>query len=184
MQTHLAKLRRGFGLFFLDSRASTENSPRMTLTEKEQQLLDEARRWGFVELSFDAGFKVAPLDYTNPDVRQVYQGDLGIEMIDPAEMPDVATLSQAPSTGTSAMLAHSESGHHHVADAFPGVSPPVLWDTGTPELRYMRLAAPTPIRHLKDDPNSQHKTIILPAGTYKVRRQTETLLQNRRLVED
>lgn len=156
----------------------------MSLTDKEQQLLNEAQRAGFVEMSCDRGFKVAPLDYADPCARQVYQGDLGIEMIDPADLPAISELQQEPSTGSSVMLAHSESGHHHVADAFMGVPPPVLWNTDKPELRYMRLHAPTPIRHLKDDPGSQHKTIILPAGTYKVRRQTETLLRNTRLVED
>lgn len=173
------------------------------LSPAEQKLYNAAIEAGhtFDIEGQDKDMHVILLDAGNKDARQLAHGDVLLEMIDPSEMPSLSSLQVRPLEGGCAIVAHSESGHHHVV---PGSSkeeieanskkqkknrakllPEVrFYGTDRFEESYVVLTAATPVRHLKPDAASRHKTVVLPAGTYRIRRGTETLRGKRQAVQD
>ena len=66
------------------------------------------------------------------------------------------------------VVAHSESGHHHVVEATQAFE--VLGDVDTADL-YLRLYEPAKLVHQKT--SDAHRTLDVPAGTWKVLKKTE-----------
>lgn len=98
-------------------------------------------------------------------MRQIAQGDLLITRIKavPVEAEEV------PATDGVHVLAHSETGHHHVVNA-EGVRH--FRDTGNPLVGYLSVGADaTTLRHLRAW--NTHAPQTLPPGTYELRRQRE-----------
>lgn len=115
-----------------------------------------------------------------------YQGDLGIW---PITDPLPTRLAEVPAVGVGHhIVAHSETGHHHVAEPGPGSEVRYLRpadDTG-PEaglvayLEVLRGHADV-VHHRAWD---THQTIRLPVGTYMLRRQREHSPDGWRMVVD
>jgi hypothetical protein len=77
------------------------------------------------------------------------------------------------------ILAHSETGHHHVVEA--GAADMFI-DRMNAFIAYLNVASPTEIKHLRDF--DTHETIALEPGLYEVRRQREYEPKGFRPVED
>ena len=108
------------------------------------------------------------------------QGDLLIVRAD-LFMPEEVNpkWEEKISTTGSYVVAHSETGHHHVLRASPGAAPPALlrnMNSDNPEITSMvRIPkdGTAEIVHLRD--NHTHGTIILPPGAwYLIRQQRPT----------
>ena len=108
---------------------------------------------------------------------QIAQGDLLVTVI--GEIP--AGAVEVPAVGGVHVVAHSETGHHHVVDAHAGVR--YFRDTGNPLRAYLSVDADaTTLRHLRHfDTHAPHS---LPPGTYELRRQREHAPEGWRRVED
>ena len=108
-------------------------------------------------------------------VNQAAQGDILITRI--AELPANAQLV-VPENGVL-VIAHSETGHHHVMDA------EAVQMYRLPEEIYecfLVVNAPTALLHQR--PVDTHEPIMHEPGIYRVRRQREYVLQGFRRVED
>lgn len=108
------------------------------------------------------------------------QGDLLIRRID--KLPAGAK----PLTAEAGLfvVAHSETGHNHVIDAKPNVQ---WYTTDDPMVSYLEVieaeeATETLLRHLRGF--DTHKTIVIPAGVFELRRQREYTPEGWRRVED
>lgn len=93
-----------------------------------------------------------------------FQGDLCIRKVE--EMPK--GLSIMPSENGHFVLAHSETGHHHVvlersAQAFI--------DQTNEFIAYLQVLEPTELEHLRSF--DTHESLHLEPGIYEVRRQRE-----------
>lgn len=103
--------------------------------------------------------------------RPSFQGDLCIRRID--KLPaSVTALSPDWSSDSSAngqwILAHSETGHHHVVLQR---SATMLIDQTNAFIAYLDVAEPTELTHLRDF--NTHEPYLLEPGFYEVRRQRE-----------
>ena len=96
--------------------------------------------------------------------RPAFQGDLCIRRV--AEIPANATLAAARD-GVH-ILAHSETGHHHVIDANRAQ---LLIDKTNEFISWLDVASEAEIRHLRDF--DTHESLAVPPGRYEVRRQRE-----------
>lgn len=95
---------------------------------------------------------------------QAAQGDLLITRI--AELP--ADVLPAKTEDGAYVLAHSETGHHHVIDAdacecFEAANDPFV--------SYLRVTKAAPIRHLRSF--DTHAPIHVQPGIYRINRQRE-----------
>lgn len=77
------------------------------------------------------------------------------------------------------IVAHSETGHHHVCES-PGAE--LFSDPNDPFTCYLQLAEQADVKHLR--PYDTHETISLPAGAWKIRRQREYTPKGYRMVQD
>lgn len=112
--------------------------------------------------------------------NQAAQGDLLLRRID--SIPANARPF-APENGNF-IVAHSETGHHHVIAARPNVS---VFVTDDPMVSYLQVleatdATETLLEHLRSF--DTHETIIIPAGNYEIRRQREYTPEGWRRVAD
>jgi hypothetical protein len=107
--------------------------------------------------------------------RPSFQGDLMIRRI--AAIP--ATARRAEPTDGHHILAHSETGHHHVIGSR---SAQKLIDATNDLIAYLDVASPDVIKHLRDF--DTHEPILLTPGTYEIRRQREYVAEGFRRVED
>jgi hypothetical protein len=84
----------------------------------------------------------------------------------------------APKVGR-AVVAHSETGHHHICE-----SPCAEYfvDPKDPFTAYLQLAEDSDVVHVR--PFDTHQTLTLPAGSWMVRRQREYVPGGYRRVED
>jgi hypothetical protein len=89
-----------------------------------------------------------------------------------------ADATAAPLRGDRATVAHSETGHDHVAHG-PGLA---YYTSADPLVCYLRCEAPLEVTHLR--PFDTHAPLTLAAGTWQVRRQREYTPQGLRRVED
>jgi hypothetical protein len=96
--------------------------------------------------------------------RPSFQGDVMIRRI--ASIPD-GTVAAAPVDGKH-VVAHSETGHHHVIDSR---SAQMLIDKTNEFLAYLDVAEPVVLEHLRSF--DTHEPYTLPPGKYEIRRQRE-----------
>jgi gentisate 1,2-dioxygenase len=108
------------------------------------------------------------------------QGDLMIRRI--ANLPE--GLKPIDASNGQFIVAHSETGHHHVIDAQPNVQ----WFAGSdPMVSYLQVVEATDateclLRHLREF--DTHETIAIPPGNYELRRQEEYVPEGWRQVQD
>lgn len=101
--------------------------------------------------------------------NQAAQGDLMIRRIE--ALPASATPMKAEKGAF--IVAHSETGHHHIIAERPNVK---MFTTGDPMVSYLQVieatdATETLLEHLRSF--DTHKTIAIPPGTFEIRRQRE-----------
>lgn len=111
---------------------------------------------------------------------QAAQGDLYIRRID--AIPGAAKPMAAEAG--KFIVAHSETGHHHVIAERPGVQ---VFATEDPLVMYLRVIDATEqtealLEHLRSF--DTHEAIAIPPGDYELRRQREHTPEGWRRVED
>lgn len=77
------------------------------------------------------------------------------------------------------IVAHSETGHHHVVDSN---NAQMLIDKTNAFISYLKISAPTEVKHLRSF--DTHESIVLAPGKYEIRRQREYVPQGFRRVAD
>lgn len=112
--------------------------------------------------------------------NQAAQGDLFIRRIEtlPAGLKPMAVESG------NYIVAHSETGHHHIIEARPNVT---VFSTDDPLVSYLQVieatdATETLIEHLRNF--DTHESIKIGAGNYEIRRQREYTPEGWRRVQD
>lgn len=112
--------------------------------------------------------------------NQAAQGDLFIRRIEslPYLLKPMATENGA------FIVAHSETGHHHVIAERPGVT---VYNTGDPLVSYLQVIEATDetevlIEHLRNF--DTHESIKVTPGNYEIRRQREYSPEGWRRVAD
>ena len=113
-------------------------------------------------------------------VNRAAQGDLFIRRID--SIP--AGLKRMQTENGAYIVAHSETGHHHVIEARPNV---VVFATDDPLVSYLQVVEATDameavIEHLRSF--DTHESIKIGAGNYEIRRQREYTPEGWRRVQD
>lgn len=108
------------------------------------------------------------------------QGDLLIRRIE--KLPN--GLSKMKSEDGNFIVAHSETGHHHVIADRPNV---IVYDTENPLVSYLAVIEATDkteavIEHLRSF--DTHESISISAGIYEIRRQREYSPEGWRRVQD
>jgi hypothetical protein len=110
----------------------------------------------------------------NRDKGPVYQGDLAIIPVD--EIP--SDVVEAKSEGENHIVAHSETGHHHVVPTRMAKLYVV-----SAMMSYLRVVAEQAnLQHLR--PYDTHETVALPKGDYQLLRQREGAPEGWRQVAD
>ena len=97
--------------------------------------------------------------------RPSFQGDLMIRRID--AMPKGVTKSTPDKNGRH-IVAHSETGHHHVIESRAADR---FIDATNAFIAYLNVASPTEIEHLRSF--DTHEALHLEPGIYEVRNQRE-----------
>jgi|SRR3972149_765501 len=127
--------------------------------------------------------------YQKSELKEVYmktftnyaaQGDLLIRRIDsiPADAKEVKAEQGL------FVVAHSETGHHHVIAERQNVQ---LYSNGDPMVSYLHVIqaeeeVETIIEHMRSF--DTHEPILIPPGNYEIRRQREHTPQGWRKIED
>ncbi len=107
--------------------------------------------------------------------RPSFQGDLCIRRI--AALPPGLTPMRAE--GGVFILAHSETGHHHVVQERAAR---VFIDQTNAFIAYLQALAPTELEHLRSF--DTHEPLLLEPGVYEVRRQREHVPEGWRRAAD
>lgn len=108
--------------------------------------------------------------------KQGAQGDVLFRRI--KEIPP--GLTEKPREKHGIVVAHSETGHHHI---IPDAAVAHFMDTkGNGLISYLRVDTSADVVHLR--PFDTHETIRLGAGAWEVRRQREYTPEGWRRVED
>ena len=107
--------------------------------------------------------------------RPSFQGDLCIRRID--KLP--SGLKPAKAEGGLFILAHSETGHHHVVNERAAQ---MLIDETNAFIAYLDVAEPTELEHLRSF--DTHEPYLLEPGKYEVRRQREYVPEGWRRAAD
>lgn len=107
--------------------------------------------------------------------NQARQGDVLFCRID--ALPESAKL--VPSSDGRHIVAHSETGHHHVIDD-PRVQ--MYLEEGNPFVGYLTVEDIAFIEHLRDF--DTHETLEITPGTYKIIRQRERAPEGYRRAAD
>ena len=110
--------------------------------------------------------------------NQCAQGDLFVKRID--KLPDTAR-SAKPENGQF-IVAHSETGHHHVIEAIPGCQ--VYEDEKDPMTMYLEVidATEVTLKHLRSF--DTHAPINFLKGIFRFRRARERTPEGWRKVQD
>lgn len=98
------------------------------------------------------------------------QGDLYIMRV--ADLPKTAT-EPMPQDGNRHILAHSETGHHHVADCATMEAARVKASPPGMDIIHALVKEPTKLEHLRNF--HTHAPIMLPPGRYVMRTQREAM---------
>ena len=101
------------------------------------------------------------------------QGDCMFRRVE--ALPEGAT---AAAPAERVVVAHSETGHHHVAVG-SGIT---FYRSADPLVCYLSLTDPTEIQH--ERPFDTHETLQLLPGVWELRRQKEWTVEGFRRVED
>jgi hypothetical protein len=107
--------------------------------------------------------------------NQAAQGDMLLRRID--VLPE--GLTKAKAEKGKYILAHSETGHHHVIDKNAA---DLLIDQTNQYMAYLNVKEECDVEHLR--PHDTHETIRVAPGIYEVRRQVEHTPQGLRRVQD
>lgn len=107
--------------------------------------------------------------------RPSFQGDLCIYRI--AKLP--SGLEAAKADGGVHILAHSETGHHHVVKERAAQ---LLIDKTNAFIAYLKVAEPCEIEHLRSF--DTHEPLTLEPGIYKIHREREMGLEGWRRAAD
>jgi hypothetical protein len=107
------------------------------------------------------------------------QGDFFIRRIE--KLPDGLVESQEKKQH---IVAHSETGHHHVVDALPNVK---FYKTDNPLVSYLEVIEATDavevlVKHLRD--YDTHEAIKIPVGIFELRNQREYTPEGWRRAQD
>lgn len=102
------------------------------------------------------------------------QGDVRIFQID-----SIPAKAEKSGQDGYAIVAHSETGHHHVVES-PGAQ--YFVDPGDPFTCYLQLAEAADVKHLRT--YDTHEPFVVPAGTWGIRRQREYTPEGYRMVQD
>jgi hypothetical protein len=105
--------------------------------------------------------------------NQIAQGDVLFRRV--KQIPKEAT----PAVGDHAIVAHSETGHHHSFDAGASVH---LYSTTDQLVSYLKVDAPAVLKHRR--PFDTHEEIEFKSGLYEIRKQREWTPEGFRKVED
>lgn len=111
-------------------------------------------------------------------LNQAAQGDLLIRRIE--SLPQNVKVHQGSNDGYF-IVAHSETGHHHVIEAKPGVE---VFGGEDPLVAYLRVMdqVEVTLEHLREF--DKHESLLIKGGTYEVRRQREYTPEGWRRVAD
>lgn len=112
--------------------------------------------------------------------NQCAQGDLMIRRIE--KLPDGVKPLKAD--GGAFIVAHSETGHHHIIAERPNVQ---VFSTDDPMVSYLEVieatdATETLLEHLRSF--DTHETIKIPPGIFEIRRQREWVPEGWRRIQD
>lgn len=112
--------------------------------------------------------------------NQAAQGDLFLRRID--KLPN--GLKPMAEESGKYIIAHSETGHHHVIESRPNV---VVYATDDPLVSYLQVieatdAMETVLEHLRNF--DTHESIKIASGNYEIRRQREYTPEGWRRVAD
>lgn len=107
--------------------------------------------------------------------RPVAQGDMLIIPI--SDLP--LNLKGATPEGAHFILAHSETGHHHVIER---AKAEVYESADDSFIAYVKALAPADITHQR--PFDTHETVQLSPGLYEIRRQREYVAEGFRKAQD
>lgn len=111
---------------------------------------------------------------------QAAQGDCLIRRI--AALP--AGLKKMPTEGGNYIVAHSETGHHHVIADRTNVT---VYTSDDPMISYLEVIEATDeaealLEHLRTF--DTHETLAIPPGVYELRRQREAVPEGWRRAQD
>jgi len=104
-----------------------------------------------------------------------FQGDVMIRRID--NIP--TNTKPAKAENGNWIIAHSETGHHHVVKERTAQ---LLIDDTNAFIAYLKVSEPTVLEHLRDF--DTHAPYILPPGNYEIRRQREYVPEGWRRAAD
>jgi hypothetical protein len=107
--------------------------------------------------------------------RISFQGDVGIRKI--ANLPDGLTAAKA--TDGVYIIAHSETGHHHVVKERAAQ---LLIDKTNAFISYLNVLDECELEHLRDF--DTHEPLTLEPGFYEIKRQREYIPEGWRRVAD
>lgn len=107
--------------------------------------------------------------------RPAFQGDLMIRRID--ALP--SGVAPMPSESGHYILAHSETGHHHVVKVR---SARAFIDETNAFIAYLNVLEPTQLEHLRSF--DTHEALALEPGIYEIRRQREYIPEGWRRAAD
>lgn len=109
--------------------------------------------------------------------RQAPQGDLYVERLD--EMPEDIELIDMQPEGAHYVVAHSETGHHHV---LPTKEVKVFNVKNMPFVSFAKVEAPVRLDHHRHQ--DQHGSMLLQPGIYKFTRQHQVTPEGLQRVVD
>ena len=107
--------------------------------------------------------------------NQAAQGDVYFERID--RLPEGVEL--APVENGNHVVAHSETGHHHVIDSR---SAQLFIDKTNAFIAYLKVLEPCELKHLRDF--DTHEDLAFKPEIYRVRRQREATLEGWQRAQD
>jgi hypothetical protein len=114
---------------------------------------------------------------TKTFTNQAAQGDMLLRRID--KLPEGLELSKDEERPGYYILAHSETGHHHVIEK---TNAQLLIDKTNEFIAYLEVSEPSEIKHLRE--HDTHESITVPKGLYEIRRQVEYTPQGLRRAQD
>jgi hypothetical protein len=116
--------------------------------------------------------------------RVAAQGEAYIMRLNPGTIENIKTRATLPERSDVHIIAHSETGHHHVMDrAKVEVREPVHMDKDSAVgILYLIVKEPTSLDHLR--PYDTHESIMFEPGEYKITLQQEYTPEGYRRVAD
>jgi hypothetical protein len=107
--------------------------------------------------------------------NQAAQGDVFFERID--ALPEGLKLAKIDKGNH--VVAHSETGHHHVIDSR---NARLFIDETNAFIAYLKVLEPCELKHLRD--HDTHEALAFKPGVYRVRRQREATPEGWRRAQD